>query len=45
MPREKFNYNMNFLVLITILYYTKEDMDKKVEAAVMENDWKLTGGL
>jgi len=25
---------MNFLVLITILYYTKEDMDKKVEQVI-----------
>lgn len=34
MPREKFDYNTNFLVLITILYYTKVDMDKEVEQVI-----------
>lgn len=34
MPREKFNYKTNFLVLITILYYTKVDMDEEVEPVI-----------
>lgn len=31
---EKFNYNMYSVVLITILYYTKTDRDKKFERVI-----------